>query len=108
LDNFHHQLELLTAAVLAIVLATLGDVVRLLHEEEHGRSKFSARRLPASLARGILMGVIATSFAQWAHEAYQVPELAGAALGGVMGYLGPTWLAFIATRVMEYFFPQKD
>lgn len=89
-DTFLHQFELLATALMGIILATIGDLVRLFHEQERGGPKVTFSHLPASLLRGTLMGVIAVSVSQYLHTAYNVPEIAGGGIGGALGYLGPT------------------
>lgn len=108
MHSLFHQLELLGTAALGIVLAVAGDMVRLWHEHERGKRRWEWQQLPFSLIRGLLMGVIAVSFAQWAHAAYNVPELAGGGLGGVLGYLGPTIIPYWFERLARKFFPQDE
>lgn len=89
-DQFLHDIALLLTAVVGIVIAFIGDMVRLFHEQERGGAKVTLRHVPSSLLRSMLMGIIATAVSQYLHAAYNVPELAGGALGGILGYLGPT------------------
>lgn len=91
-DTFLHQFELLTTAVMGILLATIGDLVRLFHEQERGGPKVTVGHLPASVLRGVLMGVISVSISQYLHTAYAVPEIAGGGIGGALGYLGPSMI----------------
>lgn len=91
-DSFVHQLNLLSAAAMGIVLATIGDLVRLFHEQEQGGPKVTAAHIPSSMLRGTLMGVIAVSISQYLHTQYNVPEIAGGGIGGALGYLGPTMI----------------
>ena len=87
-EAFLHQFELLAAAAMGITLATVGDLVRLFHEQERGGPKVTASHLPGSILRGVLMGVISVSISQYLHDAYNVPEIAGGGIGGALGYLG--------------------
>lgn len=89
-DAFWHQISLLVTAFLGIFLAFIGDMVRLYHEQERGGTKVTLAALPSSLLRSILMGVIATATAAYLRDNYGLPELIGGALGGILGYLGPT------------------
>jgi H+/Cl- antiporter ClcA len=91
-DQFLHQVELLATALTGIILATIGDLVRLFHEQERGGPKVTLAHFPGSLLRGTLMGVIAVSVSQYLHGAYNVPELAGGGIGGALGYLGPSMI----------------
>lgn len=92
-DDFWSQVGLLGAATLGIFFAFIGDMVRLLHEHERGGSPLTWRQLPGSALRGLLMGVIATATAAYLRNNYGFPELAGGAIGGILGYLGPTILS---------------
>lgn len=107
MNGLWHQFELLLTAALGIVMAILADIVRTWHEHEQGKRQFKLALIPFSILRGLLMGVIAVSFAQWAHEAYQLPELAGGALGGILGYLGPTAIPYWFERLSALWLPSK-
>lgn len=106
-DELLRQLGLLNTASTAIILAFIGDMVRLLHEQERGGPRFHWRMLPGVALRGSLMGVIATATSLYLHESYGLPELVGAALGGVLGYLGPTVLSVGFKAVLDRFAPKS-
>lgn len=91
-DEIWRQVALLGTAFLGIVFAAIGDVVRLLHLQEHGGPKLTLKLVPGIAFRSALMGVIATATAAYLRDAYSFPELAGGAIGGVLGYLGPSAL----------------
>jgi hypothetical protein len=93
LSEMGRQIAMLGAATLGILFAFIGDMVRLLHLQERGGAKLTWRSVPGSALRGLLMGVIATATAAYLRDAYGFPELAGGAIGGVLGYLGPTMLS---------------
>ena len=76
-----------------MALAFVGDVVRLMHLQEQGQIKLTWRVVPGAMLRSALMGVIATATAIYLRDNYAFPELLGAALGGILGYLGPSVLS---------------
>jgi uncharacterized membrane protein YeaQ/YmgE (transglycosylase-associated protein family) len=49
----------------------------------------------------VLMGVIGTAAGQYLTSQWGLPELTGGALGGALGYLGPTVLNTIAAAVIK-------
>lgn len=107
-DGFWHQISLLGSAGLAMVLAFIGDVVRLMHLQEQGQIKLTWRVLPGAMLRSALMGVIATATAIYLRDTYGFPELVGAALGGILGYLGPSALSMgFASLLARYVNPSK-
>jgi len=108
MDTLFHQLELLATALMGIILAVVGDMARLFHEQERGGPKVTLSHLPGSLLRGTLMGVIAVSISSFLHTTYDVPELVGGGIGGALGYLGPTIITVGFSRLLEYFGPKKD
>lgn len=105
-ETFWHQVELLLSSALAILLAIVGDLTRILHEDEQGGPKLTWRRTPAVLLRGCLMGVIATATSLYLSSAYAVPELAGAALGGILGYLGPSIIGTGVKAALARYLPK--
>ena len=108
MDTLIHQLELLLTALTGIILAVVGDMARLFHEQERGGPKVTLSHIPGSLLRGTLMGVIAVSISSFLHATYNVPELVGGGIGGALGYLGPTIITVGFNRLLEYFGPKKD
>lgn len=106
-EEFWRQIALLGSAALAIVLAIVGDLTRILHEEEQGGPRLSWKRAPSILLRGCLMGVIATTTSLYLHTAYGVPELAGAALGGILGYLGPSVIGTGVKAALARYLPKQ-
>lgn len=108
MDTLLHQLELLLTALMGIILAVVGDMARLFHEQERGGPKVTLAHLPGSLLRGTLMGVIAVSISSFLHTSYNVPELVGGGIGGALGYLGPTIITVGFNRLLEYFSHKKD
>ena len=107
IESAWHQIGLLVAAGLSILLAILGDLTRIMHEAEQGGPQLSWRRTPAILVRGVVMGIVAAAIATYLNTAYQVPELAGAALGGIAGYLGPSVLGTGLKYILERYLPAK-
>lgn len=110
-DEIWRQIAMLGAATLGILFAFIGDVVRLLHLQERGGPKLTWRMVPASALRGLLMGVIATAIAAYLRDAYGFPELVGGAVGGVLGYLGPTMLSISFNGLIQKYAsakPPKD
>ena len=102
-----HQIGLLAAAGLAILLAILGDLTRIMHEAEQGGPQLSWQRTPAILVRGVVMGIVAAATSAYLSQAYQVPELAGGALGGILGYTGPSVLGTGLKYLLERYLPAK-
>jgi hypothetical protein len=100
-DELLRQLGLLGAATLGILFAFIGDVVRLLHIQERRGIKLNWHMIPGIALRGLLMGVIATAIAAYLRDAYGFPELAGGAIGGMLGYLGPTVLSTSFTALLD-------
>lgn len=101
MDQFLHAVDLFLAAVLAILLAFVGALTRLFHEHVHDRGELSWRRVAFSLPGAILMGVIGTAVGQYLHTQWGLPELTGGALGGALGYLGPTVLSVAANAAIK-------
>lgn len=100
MNEIWHAVDLFIAAVFAIVLAFVGSLTRLFHEHAHG-NQLTLQRVLFALPGAILMGVIGTATGQYLHEAWGLPELTGGALGGALGYLGPTILNAIATAAIR-------
>ena len=107
IESAWHQIGLLVAAGLSILLAILGDLTRIMHEAEQGGPQLSWRKAPAILVRGVTMGIVAAAVSAYLSAAYQVPEIAGAALGGIAGYLGPSSLGTGLKYVVERYLPSK-
>ena len=106
-EEFWHQIGLLATAFLGIFLAFVGDLVRLFHEQERGGTKVGLRALPGSIVRSILMGVIATATAGYLRDKFGLPELIGGALGGILGYLGPSIIGVGFKSLIEWYLPKK-
>lgn len=100
MNEIWHAFDLFIAAVFAIVLAFVGSLTRLFHEHAHG-TQLSGQRILFALPGAILMGVIGTATGQYLHDAWGLPEITGGALGGALGYLGPTTLNAIATAALR-------
>lgn len=84
-----HAVELIISTILALFLAVLGTLARLIHEQAHGTPLTWARVLYA-LPAAIIMGVIGHAIGEYLYFTYKFPEVTGGAVGGVLGYLGPT------------------
>ncbi len=105
MDEFWHAVDLFLAAVFAIVLAFVGALTRLFHEHAHG-SPLTWVRVGLALPGAILMGVIGTAAGQYLHAEWSMPEMTGGALGGALGYLGPTILSAIAQAALKRWGPK--
>ena len=100
MNELVHAVELFLAAVFAILLAFVGALTRLFHEHAHGQ-RLTWARVALALPGAILMGVIGTAAGQYMHAEWGLPELTGGALGGALGYLGPTILNAIAQAALK-------
>lgn len=101
MDQFWNSVELMLAATFAIVLAFMGALTRLFHEHVHERGELSWRRVAFALPGAVLMGVIGTAAGQYLHAEWGMPAITGGALGGALGYLGPTVLTIVANEVLK-------
>lgn len=101
MGQFWQAIDLFLAALFAIMLAFMGALTRLFHEHVHERGELSWRRVVFALPGAILMGVIGTAAGQYLHSAWGLPEITGGALGGALGYLGPTILTVVANEVVK-------
>ena len=106
-DEVLRQLALFTTAFLGILLAVIGDLVRLFHEQERGGQKVTLWHIPASLLRGALLGVIAVTLGNYLYAQFGLPELIGASLGGILGYKGPGAINQIVQIAKERLLPPK-
>lgn len=104
-QTFIHAIELIVSTILALFLAVLGTVARLVHEQAHGTPLTWARVLYA-LPAAIVMGVIGHAIGEYLYFTYKFPEISGGAIGGILGYLGPTVINE-SFRVLKERFGQK-
>lgn len=100
MDAFWHSVDLFLTSIFAVLLAFVGALTRLFHEHAHG-SELSVGRVALAMPGAIVMGVIGTAIGQYLHDHWGLPELTGGALGGALGYLGPTILSTVATIVIK-------
>lgn len=107
MNEIWHAFDLFIAAVFAIVLAFVGSLTRLFHEHAHG-NQLTWQRVLFALPGAVLMGVIGTATGQYLHDAWGLPELTGGALGGALGYLGPSTLETLARLIVSRYFQPKD
>ena len=78
----------LAGSAAAIVMAALGTLARLLHIQEQGGPTVTWWLLLVNIPAVMALGVVSFTLGVWLHDAYAVPQFAGAALGAVLGYLG--------------------
>lgn len=88
-ESILHAIEIFIGAILAFFFAVIGTLARLLHEQAHGTPLTWSRMLYA-LPSALIMGVVGHAIGEYLVSSYQFPEATGGALGGVLGYLGPT------------------
>lgn len=101
MQQFWGAVDLFLAALFAILLAFMGALTRLFHEHVHERGELSWRRVAFALPGAVIMGVIGTASGQYLHAAWGMPEITGGALGGALGYLGPTILTVVANEAVK-------
>lgn len=103
MQAFNAAMDLLLSTIFAFIIALAGGLVRLFHERVHGEP-FSWSRVFLVLVSAVLLGVVGQTVGEYLHTNYNLPLITGGALGGLLGYLGPTFLdtlAAIALRKVE-------
>lgn len=101
MQQFWNGIDLLLAAMFSIAIAFMGVLTRLVHEHVQEDRELSFRAVLFSLPAAVLMGVIGAAAGQYLHAQWALPELTGGALGGALGYLGPTILTKIAAQALK-------
>ena len=97
---FNQAMDLLFSTLFAFLIALAGGLVRLFHEQAHGEP-FSWPRVMLVLVAAILLGVIGQALGEYLSLNYGLPALTGGALGGLLGYLGPTFLDTLAALALR-------
>ena len=92
--------DLLLSTLFAFIVALAGGLVRLFHEQAHGEP-FSWPRVFLVVVAAILRGVVGQAIGEHLHTHYGLPSLTGGALGGLLGYLGPTFLDAVAAIALK-------
>lgn len=100
MQAFNAAMDLLLSTIFAFMIALAGGMVRLFHEQVHGEP-FSWSRVFLVLVSAILLGVLGQTVGEYLHTNYNLPELTGGALGGLLGYLGPTFLDTLAAIALR-------
>lgn len=95
-----HAIDLLLSTAFAFLIALAGGLVRLFHEKVHGEP-FSWSRVFLVLVSAILLGVVGQTVGEYLSQHYGLPLLTGGALGGLLGYLGPTFLDSLAAIALR-------
>jgi hypothetical protein len=94
-------------SLLAVLLAILGRVTKLFHEEARGNERVTFRVFLRNLPDALVVGIIATSLTYTAAEYLKVPIYAGVGLGGALGYLGLQTLVPILINAVQRLYKKK-
>ena len=100
LDSVADAFAQFFASIFAIILAFVGNLTRLTHERAHGQP-LTWLRVVLTLPSAILMGVVGTTLGIYLHNEFRLPEMTGGALGGLLGYLGPTVINQTTAALLE-------
>lgn len=100
------SVDVLLASGAAVILAVLGRLTKLLHEDARG-NPFTLRRFLMSLPDAGVVGIIAMGATYTLAEYAKVPIYAGVGLGGILGYLGLEAVTALFTTLAEKFLKKK-
>jgi hypothetical protein len=100
-EMFLKSLDVLLYSSAAIILAILGRLAKLFHEEARGNQRLTFSVFLRNLPDALVVGIIAMSLTYTAAEYLRVPIYAGVGLGGALGYLGLQTLVPILTNAVR-------
>ena len=82
------SVDVILISAIAVVMAILGRLARLFHEDARGERKLTVRVFLANLPDSIVCAIIALGITYTAANYFAVPLYAGVALGAALGHLG--------------------
>lgn len=82
------SVDVIIISLIAVIMAILGRLARLFHEDARGERKLTLRVFLANLPDSIVCAIIALGITYTAANYFAVPMYAGVALGAALGHLG--------------------
>lgn len=82
------SVDVILISAITVVMAILGRLARLFHEDARGERKLTLRVFLANLPDSIVCAIIALGITYTAANYFAVPLYAGVALGAALGHLG--------------------
>jgi len=82
------SVDVILISFVAVLMAILGRLARLFHEDARGERKLTMRVFLSNLPDSIVCAIIALGITYTAANYFAVPMYAGVALGAALGHLG--------------------